>query len=96
MEKKIETETKVEVVSRPDDSRMVLEQTIAHLRQKSEREKLTDNEVKSLTAAIDTLIKLGREEREIADPIKNLSDDELLKLAKKAMKVLKKTNKKVI
>jgi len=79
-----------------DDARVSLEAVIASYRKKSTEQGLHEDDVKSLTSAIDSLIKLGKEERDIGKQYQKLSDDELLKLAKKAARVLKQKKQVII
>ena len=67
-----------------------LEDIITTLRHKAASSELDKDEVKSLSHAVESLLKLYKEDREEQDKYRDLSDTELLKLARKAAKVLKK------
>ena len=89
----IPTDSAKEVQTSADDARESLEVVIASYKKKSLESGLHDDDIKSLTSAVDALIKLSKEERAVAEQYHKLSDKELLKLAKKAAKVLKEKSR---
>lgn len=84
-EKNIEHQQSIEEVAQE-----ALDMIIRTLRAKAVTSPLDDDEVKSLSQAVDSLLKIKRDERELAEKYRNMSDDELIKEAKKAARVLKK------
>lgn len=87
---KIPTEPTSAIKPSSEDARESLEEIIAYFRKKVSERGLIDDEIKSLTTVVDSLIKLGKEERVIAEKYRKLSDNDIIKLAKKAARKLKK------
>ena len=90
------TEPATETQTSADDARESLEAVISSYKKKSVEIGLHDDDIKSLTSAVDSLIRLSKEERAMAEQYHNKTDEELLKLVKKAVKVLKEKNSKKV
>lgn len=75
-----------------DNSKSILESvanTLQHII--SQTGKIDRKTVSMLVDAVDMLLKISREERERAERYKDVSTADLIKLSKKAVKVLKKS-----
>ena len=81
--KKSESSTDISTMSKE-----VLEVTLRSLRDRANNGTLDFDEVRSLCATVEALLKLNKEARENADQFTKLSDTELIKLAHEALDTL--------
>lgn len=77
-------------ITAEDAAREALENIIKSLHMSSTKRTLTEDEIKSLSQMVDALIKMKKEDRELAQKYIMMSDADLIKAAKKATKILKK------